>query len=196
MATGPGRGQALGAAGFGHLRASHADREQVIEALKAAFVQGRLTKDELEARAGRAFAARTYAELAALTTDLPAGLADAVLPRAQAGRPMSNVTRAGIWLTIAVAVPAVLSLLGGAQLFLLLTPFYFMGLSFLGAEIVASRLKTRSLRGQPPPGPGLGAQSSARLPSAGPAGQLPLSDPGHQNTAEAAPIVRPRPLPS
>jgi len=152
MATGPGRGQALGAAGFGHLRASHADREQVIEALKAAFVQGRLTKDELEARAGRAFAARTYAELAALTTDLPAGLADAVLPRAQAGRPMSNVTRAGIWLTIAVAVPAVLSLLGGAQLFLLLTPFYFMALAFLGAEIAASRHAKRSQHKRLPPG--------------------------------------------
>src|SRR5215469_13687061 len=119
MATGPGRGQALGAAGFGHLRASHADREQVIEALKAAFVQGRLTKDELEARAGRAFAARTYAELAALTTDLPAGLADAMPPRVQAGRPLSNATKVGIWLTIAVAVPVVLSFLGGGQLFLL-----------------------------------------------------------------------------
>jgi hypothetical protein len=42
--------------------------------LKAAFVQGRLTKDELDARAGQAFAARTYAELAAITADLPAGL--------------------------------------------------------------------------------------------------------------------------
>ena len=31
------------AAGRGHLRAAHADRERVIEALKAAFVQGRLT---------------------------------------------------------------------------------------------------------------------------------------------------------
>jgi hypothetical protein len=34
----------------GHLRASHADREQVIGILKAAFVQGRLTEDELDAR--------------------------------------------------------------------------------------------------------------------------------------------------
>ena len=48
MATGPGHGKA---AGLGHLRASHADREQVIETLKAAFVQGRLTKDELDTRA-------------------------------------------------------------------------------------------------------------------------------------------------
>jgi uncharacterized protein DUF1707 len=44
MATGPGHEKALGAAGLGHLRASHADREQIIETLKAAFVQGRLTK--------------------------------------------------------------------------------------------------------------------------------------------------------
>ena len=139
MMTGPGHEKALGAAGLGHLRASHADREQLIETLKAAFVQGRLTKDELDARAGQAFAARTYAELAALTTDLPAGLADAVPPRAQAGRPMSNATKAGIRLIIAVAVPAVLSFLGGAQLFLLRTPYCFMALAFPGAEMAVSR---------------------------------------------------------
>jgi hypothetical protein len=45
----------------------------VIEALKSAFVDGRLTKDELAARTGRALKARTYADLAALTADLPAG---------------------------------------------------------------------------------------------------------------------------
>ena len=42
-----GPGGVLEAAGRGHLRASHADRERVIGTLKAAFVQGRLTKDEL-----------------------------------------------------------------------------------------------------------------------------------------------------
>ena len=60
------------AAGQGRWRASHADREQVVDALKAAFVQGRLTTDELDERIGQALAARTYADLAALTTDLPA----------------------------------------------------------------------------------------------------------------------------
>jgi len=43
MTTGPGDDIA---AGRGRLRASDADREQVIDVLKAAFVQGRLTKDE------------------------------------------------------------------------------------------------------------------------------------------------------
>ncbi len=55
------------------LRASHADREQVIDVLKAAFVQGRLTKDEFDLRVSQAFAARTYAELADVTADIPAG---------------------------------------------------------------------------------------------------------------------------
>ena len=54
------------------LRASHADRERVIEVLKAAFVQGRLAKDEFDLRVGQAFAARTHAELAAVTAGLPA----------------------------------------------------------------------------------------------------------------------------
>jgi hypothetical protein len=61
------------AAGDDRLRAGHADRELVIEALQDAFVLGRLTRDELGARVGRALAARTGAELATLTADIPAG---------------------------------------------------------------------------------------------------------------------------
>ena len=53
------------------LRASHADREQVIGLLKTAFVHGRLTKEEFDGRVDRAFTARTYAELTRLTDDLP-----------------------------------------------------------------------------------------------------------------------------
>jgi hypothetical protein len=59
-------------AGGDRLRAGHADREQVIETLKVAFVHGRLTKDELDTRAGLALDARTRADLAALTADIPA----------------------------------------------------------------------------------------------------------------------------
>jgi len=56
----------------GHLRASDADRERVIDTLKAAFVQGRLTIDELAMRTGLALASRTYGELTAITADIPA----------------------------------------------------------------------------------------------------------------------------
>ena len=62
------------------MRASHADREQVIETLKAAFVQGRLDRDEFDLRVGQTFASRTYAELAALTAGIPARLAAASRP--------------------------------------------------------------------------------------------------------------------
>jgi len=57
--------------GRGEFRASHADRERVIEVLKAGFVQGRLAKDEFDLRVGQAFAARTHAELAAVTAGFP-----------------------------------------------------------------------------------------------------------------------------
>ena len=80
MAARPG--DELEAAGHGHLRASHADREQVIGILKAAFAHGRLTKDELDTRAGQAFTARTYAELAALRADGPTPYRLGVLPGA------------------------------------------------------------------------------------------------------------------
>jgi hypothetical protein len=79
VAAGPGD-QVAAAKGSGHIRASDADREQVIDALKDAFVQGRLTKDELSVRAGRALVSRTYAELTAITADIvsiPAWLTEA-----------------------------------------------------------------------------------------------------------------------
>ena len=80
------------AAGRGHLRAGHVDREQVIDVLKAAFVAGRLTKDEFDVRAGQALTARTYADLAALTADLPAE-SPAVRPAHQPSRRRTEPAR-------------------------------------------------------------------------------------------------------
>jgi hypothetical protein len=80
VTVGPGDDPAAGAGGRRHLRASHADREQVIDVLKAAFVQGRLAKDEFDMRVGRVLASRTYADLSALTADIPAGLVGAQPP--------------------------------------------------------------------------------------------------------------------
>ena len=85
MTTGPGAERAAGLAARGRLRASRVDREHVIDALKTAFVQDRLTKDEFDLRVGQALASRTYADLAALTADIPAGLAGAQLPGMPAG---------------------------------------------------------------------------------------------------------------
>jgi DUF1707 SHOCT-like domain/2TM domain len=53
------------------LRASDADRERFVEALRQHHVDGRLTVEEPEERTGRAYAARTYGDLDALVTDLP-----------------------------------------------------------------------------------------------------------------------------
>ena len=71
--AGPGDEIASRARGHDHLRVSHADREQVIDALKAAFVRGVLAKDELDLRVGQTFASRTYAELADGQRAEPAG---------------------------------------------------------------------------------------------------------------------------
>ena len=97
-------GQIPAAAGRGHLRASHADREQVLGTLKAAFVQGRLGKDELNARVGQALAARTYADLAALIADLPAGLAAAEPPYQPARARAPLPVRTAAWLMCLGAV--------------------------------------------------------------------------------------------
>jgi len=93
VATGP---EDSAAAGRGQLRAGDADREQAIDTLKAAFVHGHLTKDELEVRAGQALAARTYADLAALTADIPPrppAARPTLLPAARPARPPAPVRR-------------------------------------------------------------------------------------------------------
>ena len=107
--------------GRGNLRACHADRERVIGVLKAAFVQGRLGTDELDARVGQALAARTYADLAALTADLPAGLVAAEPSyqpaRARAPRPVraaASLMCLGAVLTLADAATVVVTL-GGVR---------------------------------------------------------------------------------
>ncbi len=56
----------------GELRASHEDRDRVAELLRVAAGDGRLTAEELDERLEKALTARTYAELAALSRDLPA----------------------------------------------------------------------------------------------------------------------------
>jgi hypothetical protein len=60
-----------GPSALGQLRASHQDRDRVVEVLRVAAGDGRLTPEELDERLEAALTARTYAELAVLTTDLP-----------------------------------------------------------------------------------------------------------------------------
>jgi uncharacterized protein DUF1707 len=82
VTTGPADEQAVPPR---RLRASRIDREQAISALKTAFVHGRLAKDEFDARVGQALAARTHAELAVITADIPAGV-----PVAGVGAPVGT----------------------------------------------------------------------------------------------------------
>jgi hypothetical protein len=53
--------------------AGSADRERTVGVLRAGFTEGRLNQDELDDRVARAYAARTYGDLWALTADLPTG---------------------------------------------------------------------------------------------------------------------------
>ncbi len=53
------------------LRASDADRDQIIDRLRKASAEGRLAVRELEQRVATALRARTFAELDATVSDLP-----------------------------------------------------------------------------------------------------------------------------
>jgi len=94
----------------GQVRASDADRELVVETLRQAAGDGRLTLEELDQRLEAAHAAETYADLEKLTEDLPvaqlAGPVGGSLPAQRfGGKPtsrfgialMSGFRRGGHW---------------------------------------------------------------------------------------------------
>jgi hypothetical protein len=66
------------------LRASYEDRDRVVEILRVAAGDGRLSAAELDERVEAALTARTYRELAQLTADLPAAAESPIVPTAQA----------------------------------------------------------------------------------------------------------------
>jgi len=163
--SGPGD-QTAGAEGRDHgdLRASHADREQVVSALKAAFVEGRLTEDELDARVGQVYASRTYAELAKVTAEVTADI-PADPARARSTRDPWRATKIAWRIEYAIFLPGIVALLllpGGphtsaataviliAVVYLI---FWILGLSLM----VGSRPAKRPGRQLPPPSaPGVG----------------------------------------
>jgi hypothetical protein len=83
MTSGPGYGYGMPPASrwtsgrwmtgseYSRMRACDADRERTADLLRTAFVEGRLSQDELDERLGRVYTSRTYADLAAQTGDLP-----------------------------------------------------------------------------------------------------------------------------
>ena len=151
--------------GRGRLRAARADREQVVDVLKTAFVQDRLTKDEFEARVGQALASRTYAELAALTADLPAEpdpVAPARSPRAPApARPgqatirkgarvmaVTTAITAGAW-TGALLIPGDNQAVG--MLLWAVTFIWFGIMLMVSSVMIEARLGKDPARQLPPP---------------------------------------------
>jgi Domain of unknown function (DUF1707) len=178
--AGPRDEMAAGAAGRGRMRASYADREQVIEVLKDAFVHGRLTKDELDARAGRALAARTCAELAALTADIPSaraasGPARPLVPTRH--RPLARaVARSGGCLALAAAAVWASFILdpGGpgvdrpwAGLMLLVAQYAAIAGVWILSSGVATSVSQRCSGRQLPPRPGPGGHALAAGAAAG-----------------------------
>ena len=60
--------------------AAATDRERTMDVLKAAFGEGRITKEEFDLRASRTMSARTYAQLGSVVADLPSGPSFGVMP--------------------------------------------------------------------------------------------------------------------
>jgi uncharacterized membrane protein YhdT len=171
--TGPEEGAA---AGHGRLRASHADRERVIDTLKTAFADGRLDKDELDARVGQTLTARTYAELAMVT--VPAQAPPHRPARPPVNRPAVNrqAVKWGLAATGAMIPPAMFVAAGfGAWVYLafLAMPLLFIELIvvllFVTITLARQRAdRSRTPGGQlPPPQPHDRAAEAGRRGSAG-----------------------------
>ena len=85
------------------LRASYADRDRVVEILRVAAGDGRLSAAELDERVEAALTARTYRELERLTADLPAVPGSPGAPAQEAkdliriDRKGANAQRDGDW---------------------------------------------------------------------------------------------------
>jgi hypothetical protein len=115
--SGPGD-QRAAARHRGQLRAPHADREQAIEQLKVAFVDGGLTKDEFDLRVGQTLASRTYADLTAVTSDLharPAAVGPVAArpprPPSSPGRTLAKAARrSGVCMLAAFVIVGVLAM--------------------------------------------------------------------------------------
>lgn len=148
--TGLGNDGAAGG-GRGHLRASHADRERVVGQLKAAYVYGLVTKDESDERVAHTFASRTFADLALVTADIPAGLpALPPLPRpaaptAPAGATAAPGDRALMVATAATAIATILALAAG--LFLANPAAGLLVIAGAGSAVATLLLVARQVRG-------------------------------------------------
>jgi Domain of unknown function (DUF1707) len=198
--AGAGNEIASGAGGQGRLRASDADREQVIEVLKAAFVQGRLGGDEFDLRVGRALGSRTYADLAALTADLPAGLTRAQ-PRRRARIPavkqsvvavasVSAVFAVGLGVTALWDGGVVAALVAGGTAGCVVATL--LTVLLLLHTWLEKHAEGQTSRGRPP---GTGGEASQRMTPTSSAGQFPRVSRNRQNSAEAARSRLPRPSP-
>jgi hypothetical protein len=135
-------------AGRGRLRASRADREHVIDVLKNAFAQGLLTKDEFDMRVGKTFASQTYRELAALTADIPAGLAE-VQPLGssaapQAPSPVNKVVNSCAGATLAILAMTAALFMGNSELFFFIAAVTLGTLFIAGARMICSARRKRS----------------------------------------------------
>jgi hypothetical protein len=136
---------------LGYYRASRADREHVIGVLQVAFVQDRLTKDEFDTRLSQALAAPTYADLAAITADIPAVLT----PARRLAQARTPTREAVVWSTGATFLAATLmsSRFLPPGYFLLVAGIVFAIIFAAGAQLLYARHEQRS-RGHRPAGSG------------------------------------------
>jgi hypothetical protein len=102
---------------YQHMRASSADRERAIRVLQRSFVEGRLTRDELDERLGQALVARAFHDLMSVIADLPPvpfarpSAPPAIPPFPERQPALAPLVAALIWLAlVSIAVWAIVTI--------------------------------------------------------------------------------------
>lgn len=98
------------------MRAASADRDRTLDVLTAAYGEGRLTKEEFDARSARVLSAKTYGDLSAAVADLPAGPASGLVPYHMGYYPAPQTPTSGLAIASLVCGIAELFTLGLAAI--------------------------------------------------------------------------------
>ena len=126
----------------GQLRASDADRERIVDELKTAFAQRRLTRDEFDLRLGQALTSRTYADLitviVAIRSAPPAPRQRPTLPKLPPRKPVKVRHRRPVSRRVVATSAAVILLPGAAAAFLTSWGGFFVLLVLLFTAVVVT----------------------------------------------------------
>jgi hypothetical protein len=177
------------------LRASDEDRDRVIDNLKAAFVRGRLDRDEFDSRVGQVLTGRTHTDLAAVTADIPDEVTGTSLPPAKVRHRWNPPVKTTAAIVVAATDAGAFALaISGAAPAVVLVILFMLAVGMTGTALVAALVcglkliegySARRSGGQLPPSPNATRRGPQRTNRAATPGRRPHTDRGSRYPVES-----------